>query len=234
MAYLELDEQGEALTPCRLRERGLRRARGGGILARWAPGRREEAERELRAALCDLVDAFLLERRGQVELFALAHRIGRDLALEFGCPFEYLAEEQRYEIRCPVLALHQRVAFSVAWTKITKCSICGAGAFGCDHIDGQRYDGELCTMVVERIVGPGHVALTTNPDFLHTWHQPQRVVAGELLKRGKIARLGAELRCEHCLGCPGIAGAGPGDLDPKGRFDTLAAAGRAREAVAEG
>ncbi len=218
MVYLEVDEDGEPLTAERLRDRGLQGERAGQILLRWAPERRAEAEKALRGALSDLVDAFLVNRKKHSDLFARAHVLGRDIAIKVGCPYSYDAEEQRYTLSCPIFALHRQVAHSVAWTLITKCSICGAGSFECDHIEGETYDGELCGMNIERVAGLGHIAWTANPDFLYTWHQPQQIDAKDLLGTGKINEPGEEIRCEHCIGCRGVIGPTSGDLDPQARF----------------
>jgi len=220
LAYLELDDDGEPLTAQRLRDRGLQRERDGQIERRYGSG---DGEATLRSALADLVNAFLTDRRGQADLFARAHRFGHELSRGDGCRFSYDPEEIRYTIRCPIFALHRPVAHSVSWTLLTECSICGAEAFGCDHLGGQEYDGKLCEMKVAKIADFGHVAFTANPDFLYTWHQPQQLDAEELLARGRIERLGETLSCPHCQGCRGSIGPTEGDLDPIGRWQRLVA-----------
>ena len=229
MAYLEVDEEGEMLDSPRLRARGLRRERGAQIERRFGKG---DAEPDLRAALKDLVDAFLVDRPGQRDLFSRAHRLGRDLSGGYGCRYEYSAAEDRYTVRCPIFALHQPVALSVAWTLITSCSICSAGAFDCDHIAGNRYGDEVCEMAVEEITGLGHIAWTANPDFLYTWHQPHQHDGARLLAEGRIDHLGQELPCLHCERCgPGLIGPGEGDLDPVTRWRKIVAE---RRPAAEG
>lgn len=215
MPYLEVDDAGEPLTAERLRSRGLQRERDGQIERRYGAG---DGERLLRSALADLVDAFLVDRPGQADLFARAHRLGHELSRGGGCLFSYDSKEIKYTIECPIFALHRQVAHSVAWTLLTECSICGAEAFGCDHLEGREYDGEMCEMGITGVADFGHVAWTANPDFLYTWHQPQQLDANALLADGRIERLGEELPCPHCQGCKGSGGPTEGDLDPVSRF----------------
>jgi hypothetical protein len=231
MAYLEVGKDGELLTASRLRNRGLRRERHGQILLRWAPERGKEAEQLLRKALANLVDAFLIDRKGQSDLFGRAHVLGRDLVREIGCYFKYEDDKDTYTLRCPIFALHQKVALSVAWTLITRCSICEAGPFECDHVPGRSYGGAECYEQIDRVAGLGHVAWTANPDFLYTWHQPRQFQGASLLAEGRIARLGEEISCDHCVGCAGVIGPTHGDLDPVGRVRKLVAENRAIEPI---
>jgi hypothetical protein len=226
MAYVEIGEDGERITPARLRAGGLRGERDGQILLRYAAGGGKASERLLRAALGDLVDAFLIDRVGQADLFARAHVLGADLHGQFGCSYEYKEEEDTYSLRCPVFALHQTFAFSVAWTLITRGSICGAGAFECDHVSGRTYAGAECRQKVEKVVGFPHVALTADPDFLHTWHQPIQAKGAQLVAEGKIRKPGDEVHCKHCAGCLARLGPTEGDLDPVGRFSEFVAENR--------
>ena len=223
MPYLEVDKDGEPLTAERLRARGLKGERDGQIERRYGEG---DAESALRSALADLVDAFLIDRRGQSDLFARAHRLGSEINLAYGCKHEYDAQKGGYEIRCPIFALHRPVAHSVAWTLITRCSLCGAGAFGCDHVVGREYDGAVCSTEIVEITGLGHLAFTANPDFLYTWHQPQYFDAAELLANGQIQSAGEELRCMHCERCSGALGPSEGDLDPVSRWRAIVAENR--------
>lgn len=222
--YLGPDEDGEPLTADRLRKRGLRREREGQIERRFGRG---DGETLLRSALQDLVDAFLADRVGQSDLFARAHRLGKQLS-DGDCTYSYDSEKLSYEIRCPVHALHRPVAHSVGWTVLTECSICGAQAFGCDHEHGKRYDEGICRMNVTNIVGFDHLALTANPDFLYTWHQPQTIDARVLLDEGRIDTIGQELFCRHCASCPGLAGPSDGDLDPIAKWNAIVAERRSK------
>lgn len=220
MPYLEVDDAGELLTAERLRARGLQRERDGQIERRYGDG---DGEKLLRSALSALVDAFLVDRRGQADLFARAHRLGHELSRGDGCLYSYDSKEAKYTIECPIFALHRPVAHSVAWTLLTECSICGAEAFGCDHLEGREYDGEICVMGIRGIADFGHIAWTANPDFLYTWHQPHQFDANALLADGRIERLGEELPCTHCQGCQGSAGPSKDDLDPVSRWNRLVA-----------
>lgn len=223
MPYLEVDEDGEPLTAERLRSRGLRREREGQLKRRYGEG---DTESLLRSALADLVDAFLIDRRGQKDLFARAHRLGSEINFAYHCEFSYDAQEGSYEIQCPIFALHRPVAHSVAWTLITKCTICGAAAFGCEHLAGHEYDGEVCEMAIVEITGLGHIAFIANPDFLYTWHQPQHYEAAKLLASGQIQSVGEKLHCTHCERCPGALGPSEGDLDPVSRWREIVAKNR--------
>ncbi|MBK5233097.1 MAG: hypothetical protein JJE13_08980 [Thermoleophilia bacterium] len=216
MAYLPLDEAGNPLTPERLRKRGLCRERNAHVAASFG----EDPEPELRLALGDLVNAFLFDRVSQSDLFARAHRLGQDLS-RVGCFYEYNADDSSYRLNCPIFALHQVTAFSVSMTVLTECSVCGAGALQCEHVDGREYDGEFCQMNAVKILSFGHVAFTANPDFIYTWHQPRVLSLEEALATGKIQVGGDPLPCHHCANCRGKVGPDPDDLDPVGRFNRL-------------
>lgn len=72
-------------------------------------------EPAFRRALELHVDAFLLDRRGNADSFAQAHRIGRELVAEFSCPLAQ--DEHRHWVnRCGVLALHNRIGASPGGT----------------------------------------------------------------------------------------------------------------------
>lgn len=177
------------------------------------------AEAAGRRALQLLVDAFLVDRQSQADLFAAAHEVGKRLRSIFDCPIAYDAEASAYEHMCPVHALHRVVAHSLELTILTTCSICGAAAFECLHVAGQEYDGEICEPIVDRLLPLGGVAFTANPDFLYTWHQPQNFAVEDLLEAGTITEAGTPLSCDHCLHCTGIPD--DGDLDPVARYERL-------------
>lgn len=218
MALIEIDADGNELTPAFLRRRGLRIAVGAEVRLRAGDA---SAESDARAALGDLVDAFLHDRESNADLFLRAHVLGRVVSETVRCPWKPGTE--RYELRCPVLALHQQVAFSVAWTLDAACSICGAGPFECDHAPGEIYDGERCGYGLGApLPGLHHVAVTANPDFLHTWHQPIHEDVPALMAAGTIRRAGDPVWCTHCESCPGVPD--EGDLDPVTRFRQAAVA----------
>ena len=104
-------------------------------------------------------------------------------------------------------------------TQTCDCSICGRGDFECNHVPGRVYDGERCTSVVQSISHIGHVALTADPDFLYTWHQPQQVSAESLIERGIIRSAGDPAYCVHCQGCSGYPS--QDELDPASRLRRL-------------
>jgi hypothetical protein len=75
--------------------------------------------------------------------------------------------------------------------------------------------------VVESIGPLGHVALTANPDFTHTWYRDQRVSTTDIVADGTIAAAGHPATCSHCQECPGLNGPNAGDLDPVGRWEEM-------------
>jgi hypothetical protein len=203
-----------------LRQRGLEE------LATYEAHLREghlgEAEPAGRLALSLLVDAFLTDRRGQVELFRAAHAVGLHLNRTFGCDYSYDPDEDEYELMCPVFALHRLVAHSVEMTTVTTCSICSAGPFDCLHVPDEVYDGERCSSNIESILPMGGVAFTADPDFLYTWHQPRNYASDDLLKAGEIEAVGEAIACDHCQLCAGAPT--EGDLDPVKRYRAMRAA----------
>jgi hypothetical protein len=220
VTHVRVDDDGELLTPRLLRRRGLRGAHDAEFGLRLGDS---EAVEQGRAALGDLVNAFLHDRRGNAALFVRAHRLGKELSLREGC--RWTAGEETYELRCPIFALHRTVAHSVALTFDSACSVCGAGPFTCDHVSGETYDGAVCHHANGRLLGGlDHVALTADPDFVSTWHQPQRAETARLLADGKISKAGDILCCRHCRNCTGLAEPTDGDLDPVQRWESIVAA----------
>ncbi len=220
MPAIEIDADGTLLTARELRRRGLRLAFDAQMdRATGAP----DAETTDRIALSQLVDAFLLDRVGNQDLFAVAHRIGRDLMREHGCPYTYVADEREYRQDCPIFKLHATVGLSIAWHFACECSICGADAFTCDHAPGEEYEGKTCSYGAGRTLGIDHVALTANPDFIYTWITNTTEKAGDLIHEGVIAKAGDTIRCTHCANCYGLAGPTADDLDPVSRWQNLAA-----------
>lgn len=184
------------------------------------------AERVGRRGLAALVDAFLHERRTHADLYWRAHRLGALLCERIGCEWE--PGEDQYTLRCPIFALHRPVAHSIAMTMTTKCSICGAGALQCDHLPGETYDGAVCRVAADKIVGGlDHVALTADPDFVYTWHQPQKASVADMLADGIIERVGDRAVCRHCVQCSGEAA--EDDLDPVARWSRVVETNMASE-----
>jgi hypothetical protein len=222
VTLVQLDESGQELTPAFLRRRGLRNA----IAAEIYLTRGDERGAELaRRAIADLVEAFLHDRASNADLFARAHRVGALLSTTAKC--FWTPGPEKYTLRCPIYALHQTWATSIAMTVITRCSICGAGELECDHLPGESYEGEECRSVAESFGPLGHVALTANPDFTYTWYRDQEASTAELLADGTIAAAGQSATCSHCQECPGLNGPSAGDLDPVGRWEQMLAGARA-------
>jgi hypothetical protein len=211
VTLVELDESGQELTPAFLRRRGLRSALAAEIYLRRGDDRSTEVARR---AIADLVEAFLHDRTGNIDLFARAHRVGALLSATARC--FWTPGTEMYTLRCPIYALHQTWATSVAMTVTTRCSICGAGELECDHLPGEIYDGEECRSVAESIGPLGHVALTASPDFTYTWYRDQQVSTAEIVADGTIAATGDPATCSHCQQCPGLNGPTAGDLDRSG------------------
>lgn len=211
---IDLKRHGEEQSPQVLRSEGLRQAAEAAL--RLDQGA-EDGEQALRVALRTIVDAFLADRQANADLFTFAHKLGEILSSDLGCP--WTVEDEKYTLRCPVMALHRPMAHSMAFVETTECSICDAAPFACMHIPGETYDGELCQLRVTGFGLGGHIAWTANPDFLYTWHQEDAVPASELIADGKIQKAGDVVYCRHCEECPGKPT--EGDLDPVTRYETL-------------
>ncbi len=216
MSLVQIDESGQELTPAFLRRRGLRGAVAAEIGLRNGDGRAAEVARR---AIADLVEGFLHDRTGNADLFRRAHQVGALLSATARC--FWVPGPQEYTLRCPVYALHQTWATSVAMTITTRCSICGAGELECDHLPGETYGGEECWSVAESIGALGHIAFTANPDFTYTWHRTQQVSTAEIVADGTIAAAGDPATCSHCQECSGLDGPSADDLDPVGRLETM-------------
>ena len=213
-----IDDDGTVLTSSILRKRGLRAAQQTQMGIRVGA---RDAEQVGRAALAQIVDAFLLDRASQPSLFAIAHRLGKQIMAAHGCPFEYDDEAQRYRRECPVLTLHAVFGTSIAWMWEVCCSVCGAEQFACDHVPGESYDGELCGYRSLRLLAIDHIAFTADPDFIHTWITNTQFTADELLRAELIDAAGQTVYCTHCADCEGQPTAD--DLDPVSRWQRLVA-----------
>lgn len=222
MSLVQLDKSGQELTPAFLRRRGLRTAVAAEIGLRNGDQRAAELARR---AIADLVEAFLHDRTANANLFARAHRVGALLSATAKC--FWTSGPEMYTLRCPIYALHEPWATSIAMTVTTRCSICGAGELECDHLPGESYDGEECQSVAESIGPRGHVALTANPDFTYTWYRDQQAPTAEIIADGTIAAAGDPATCSHCQECAGLHGPSAGDLDPVGRWEEMLARARA-------
>jgi hypothetical protein len=173
------------------------------------------AESLQRSALERLVDAFLIDRRGHAECFSAAHLLGREILQRFGCPFTFDAEEQAWNLRCGVLALHSRLGVSPGGPTVGECSICGAADFECDHVNGELYDGERCYRLITRF-DLKEISLTPRPHDPRCYRLDTVISAREVERRhgGPLAR-GESPVCEHCATCTGAHGPTDEDLNPE-------------------
>lgn len=88
------------------------------------PSAPDTAEHLFRESIERFVDAFLLDRRGNRDLFALAHTTGALVERTFGCAPKLNDAGDKFENLCGVLALHSRIGFSPAIRSRGHCSIC--------------------------------------------------------------------------------------------------------------
>jgi hypothetical protein len=116
-----------------------------------------------------LVEAFLEDRKQNARFFVWAHRIGVIREGRQECRWTYDSEHDNFSLECPMQGIHSRVGVSVALISRHTCSICGAGDFGCEHIQGEVYGGLACEWE-QTDIWIDHVAITQNPDFTYTFH----------------------------------------------------------------
>lgn len=110
-------------------------------------------------------------------------------------------------------AIHSRVGMSVALISRHKCSICGAGDFGCEHIEGEVYSGVTCGWE-QTDIWIDHVAITQDPDFTVTFHNSIPLSRREIEERlGERWEEGKVLLSTHCRDCYGRHLARPDDID---------------------
>lgn len=176
-------------------------------------GNDREAEPAFRAAIECLVDAFLLNRRGNASAFTAAHQLGAFVSERFGCPMQSSDGEWWYA-NCGISALHSRLGNSIAGTSRGRCSICSAEDFGCEHVPGHLYDGESCIRIVYEM-SIDEVSLVPFPEdprcyrvnILHSLSEIEASV-------GEALPVGATPNCVHCEQCSG-ASSGPNadDID---------------------
>jgi hypothetical protein len=173
---------------------------------------RAESEKDLRLALDYLVDAFLEDRAGNADLFAICHKAGAVIEQEFGCWFKK-DDQGRYSLPCPIFGLHSRLGFSPAFVTRGHCSLCGASDFECNHIHGRVYDGVRCARVVDEM-RLDHMAVTNDPDFAYTFRNHTYFTEAEIIEMvGQDIPPGAGPVSNHCAICYGRNGPRPDDLD---------------------
>lgn len=194
------------------RERALMRAR----LARDADSQGDgEAERMCRNALENLVDAFLLDRRGNRDCFARAHNLGLRVQRHYGCSVAYESEVDGYTNECGIFGLHSRFGTSPGGPAKSLCSICQAPDFGCSHIPEVVYDDHRCHRVIVRW-DVEEISIVRRPRDPRSYKLFVSESRTDVEKRtGVKPRPGEPIQCEHCLSCDGRYGPRDDDLDPK-------------------
>jgi hypothetical protein len=177
------------------------------------------AEPALRHAIELLVDAFLLDRTENADCFARAHRLGAEVERRFGCR-SHRDEQGNWVNDCGVLALHSRLGQSVGGIIHTECSICRAGAFECEHVEDEEYDGQRCVHIVQQW-DVAEVSLTPRPrdPRWYRMNSPQTTAQVER-ELGRRLHHGETPVCHHCPHCYGRAGPNKQDLHPS-RFPNL-------------
>ena len=164
-------------------------------------GANEQAERVGRGALAILASALnWLEDSGD---FERAHqeldRAGKFVRKAFGCHLEQV--DGKYEQRCPVEIAHVRLGFSVEM-KIqgSECSICKADYGDCPHIAGERYGGQTCVRIIERIEALSAVAIVARPAQPDARLTALPVDSDELRAAlGPGFQIGMPVSCDRCL-----------------------------------
>jgi hypothetical protein len=172
-----------------------------------------DQERLLRAAAEHFVDAFLVDRRGHTSAFTEAHRLGRQIATKFGCPYTFDEAQDAWVLKCGIHALHSRLGLSPGGPTIGQCSICGAADFECDHLNGELYDGQQCFRLITHW-DLREVSLVTRP-YDPRCYRLDRVVSARDAEstRGRPLLAGEAPFCEHCLECTGVPA--EDDLSPE-------------------
>jgi hypothetical protein len=173
--------------------------------------RAPNAEQLARDAIENHVNAFLVDRRRQAASFSEAHRIGREVNTQYGCPLRH-ADGGGWIVECGVLALHSRIGASIAGVSRGRCSICGASDLGCLHVPGRVYDGVRCVrQVYEQDLR--EISYVPLPDDPRTYRMEAPVSDTEVVRaRGRALLPGEVPMCTHCATCAGIPTAE--DLDP--------------------
>jgi hypothetical protein len=194
------------------------------VIARSAARLAYEAERALEANTADaeeltrraiekLVDAFLLDRRGNASAFARAHRLGREAERRFGCPMEADASGSRWASRCGIHALHSRLGMSPGGPTVGHCSICEAPDFGCEHVPGEVYNGVRCVRIVTEW-SMTEVSVVQFPNDPRTYRMLTYTPLRQLERlAGRRLRPGERPVCTHCTDCYGLNGPAVEDLD---------------------
>jgi hypothetical protein len=198
----------EPLMPAAQYVKRARRARYEAILAEDRDP--QSAEHWYREAIERFVDAFLVDRAGFAWCFTEAHRIGAHVRATYECRVS--REENGWQRRCGVLALHQRVGLSIAGASTGTCSLCGARDFECDHVPGRVYDGRVYVRAVADF-DLREISLVQFPNDLRCYGVQPTIPFAEMDERlGRRLRNNEYPICDHCLSCYGSTG-GPATDD---------------------
>jgi hypothetical protein len=202
-------EEEQPPDPKELRRRGQRLAVQGVAALDHAPG---PAEALLRRAIEHMVDAFLLDRQGNADLFVRAHELGALVEQVFSCAWK-TDHRNTYVNDCGILALHSRLGLSPGGTTWGRCSLCGARDSECDHIPGAIYGGQRCARRIEDW-DLEEVSMTQRP------REPRCFRTWAHVPRSNARRAGGRTpgRCWHCRTCSGRAAPTADDLNPS-RWD---------------
>jgi hypothetical protein len=165
----------------------------------------EQAEQQLREAIELMVDAFLLDRRRNVDLYSRAHNLGALLAERIGCSWQVNDDLAAFENTCGILALHSRIGLSPGGRTWGRCSICAAKDFECDHVPGETYEGRACFRTIYEWDAE-EMSLTTRP------RDPRCFRTWSPIPRSHVPVVA--LSCNHCTACAGRAGPSDDDLEP--------------------
>lgn len=163
-----------------------------------------EAEGLLRHAIGRMVDAFLLDRKGNADLFGRAHALGTLVERRFSCRWTKVDKYDELENDCAIFALHNRIGLSPGGRNWGRCTICDADDFQCNHVPGRVYDGRLCQRHIHRWDGD-EISFTPRP------RDPRCFRVWALVEPDAAP---ADRRCRHCTACPGRSGASADDLSP--------------------
>jgi hypothetical protein len=158
----------------------------------------------LRRSIELMVDAFLLDRRGNADLFVRAHQVGAAVEEQFSCYWTRNEERQLFENTCGILALHSRIGLSPGVRSWGRCSICDAGDFMCSHVPGRTYSGTRCRRLIYR----------WDPEELSWTARPRDPRCFRVWAPARLADVDTkQLACHHCRACYGRGGGRTDDIN---------------------
>ena len=107
-------------------------------------------------------------------------------------------EASVWSVRSP-----QPAGLSPGGSTLGQCSICGAGDFECDHVNGEVYDGARCFRVITRF-DLTEVSLVSRPYDPRCYKLDKVIPVSEVERQlGRRPGPGESLACEHCQACVG-------------------------------